>query len=90
MALLNRDQLIRETGAEPSELDDLESKGLLVPHRRVPLFGWVRYSEEQLQVARKLLEARHALRDNALQPHDFMPLEMRPGRPPLGGIRVTR
>ena len=68
-----REQLLRESGARPEDLADLEAKGLLVPNRRWRLFGRFGTCEEyylpgQLEALRLIVKTRRTVEANRRSP----------------------
>ena len=76
MRRFTREDMIREGGARPEELADLEARRLLVPIRPWRLFGGGEeyYTEGQLEVLRYIVKARRVVG------------RTRPGRPGLNGV----
>ena len=62
MTVYKREDMLRESGARPEELDDLEGKRLLVPNRPWRLLGRAEeyYTEGQLDVLRFIIKTRRA------------------------------
>lgn len=57
------DELLRESGARPEELEDLKADGLLVPHRPWRLFQTREeyYTADQLEVLKHFIRSRRII-----------------------------
>lgn len=63
MRRYSRQELLRETGAEPEDLADLEARSVIVPDRRWLLFGKYvgpieYYTDRQLEILRQRTKTR--------------------------------